>query len=118
MRGARSCTLEDSHFQRKVGSCGLRTHSKAEAEHEFIVTIDICGRVSEDLTLWRVVTLEVCGIEGFGNLKHGVLKLIVVIDLGRERGPLILSRQLRTSRVWSLGDWHCGELKTPEALKL
>jgi hypothetical protein len=50
-----------------VGSHGLR-NLKAEAS-EFIVTIDSRGRVSEDLTLRRVVTLEVCGIEGFGNLE-------------------------------------------------
>jgi hypothetical protein len=39
---------------------------KAEAS-KFIVTVDNRGRVSEDLTLQRVVTPEVCGIEGFGN---------------------------------------------------
>jgi hypothetical protein len=31
------------------------------------VTIDSRGRMSKDLTLWRVVTPEVCGIEDFGN---------------------------------------------------
>jgi hypothetical protein len=53
------------------------------------VIVDGCGHVSKYLTLWRVVTLEVCGIKGFQNLTHRVLKLIVFIDLDRERGTLI-----------------------------
>jgi hypothetical protein len=70
-----------------VGSRGLRT-PKAEAS-EFIVTVDSRGRMSTRSDTPESCHSEVCALKTLEILKHGVPKLFVVIDLDRERGPLI-----------------------------